>query len=484
MGFFDRFRRKSLSPVLNSGGGWVPVSEPSMGAWQKNQELQRTDLISFHAVFSCTSLISSDIGKLNFLTKMPKNGVLQQAAHPVNDLIKTPNTFQNQQQFFENWVSSKVLRGNTYVLKMRDIFGDIYRLLVLNPDRVKPLISDVGEVFYQISSDKLFNLSTDLIVPASEIIHDRYNCFYHPLVGLSPITACAMSVGQGLSIQSNSTAFFNNMSRPSGILSSPNAVSKDKAKEIRDRWNENYSGGKLGQTAVIGDGMTYQQISIASSDAQLIEQLKMTTEIVCSVFHVPSFKVGVGAIPGGQKISDLNEIYYSDCLQHYIEAIENLLTQHLEVDQGYVVEADIKALIRMDGSSQMSYLVEGVKGGIFAPDEARAEVGLQPVEGGSSPLMQQQNYSLAALAKRDARDDPFSTSTPSPAPVASKSSSDPQTTFLSMYAGIFDPKKHYKTGSFVTKSGALWHCDSDSIGDFDHQKFTLVVKKGAANDLG
>jgi hypothetical protein len=41
---------------------------------------------------------------------------------------------------------------------------------------------------------------------------------------------------------------------------------------------------------------------------------------------------------------------------------------------------------------------------------------LPPVDGGDSPMIQQQNFSLAALAKRDAKDDPFATA-PKPAPV-------------------------------------------------------------------
>jgi len=39
------------------------------------------------------------------------------------------------------------------------------------------------------------------------------------------------------------------------------------------------------------------------------------------------------------------------------------------------------------------------------------------VAGGESPYLQQQNFSLAALAKRDAKLDPFSASSAAPAPA-------------------------------------------------------------------
>ncbi len=46
------------------------------------------------------------------------------------------------------------------------------------------------------------------------------------------------------------------------------------------------------------------------------------------------------------------------------------------------------------------------------PNEARRRAGLAPVEGGDSPMIQQQNYSLAAIARRDAQADPFGKAQP------------------------------------------------------------------------
>lgn len=386
---------------------WQPlIHEPYTGAWQKNDELKRTDVLGFHAVFACVSLISSDVGKLRIQTKAVKDGVLQPTQSRTKAILAKPNKHQTWQQFAENWISSKLLRGNTYVWKQRDIFGDVWQLHVLNPDRVKVLVSDNGDVFYQISTDKLYGL-TDTTVPASEMIHDRMNCFYHPLVGLSPLTACGISVGLGLSIQHTSATLFGNNSRPSGILSVPSDISKETAQKVKSDWQANYSGIKRGGIAVLGSGAKYEPIAMSASDSQAIEQLKMSGETVCSVFHVPAFKVGMGEIKAGQKVSDLNEIYYSDCLQHYIEAIENLLDEHLDLEKGVECEADLSPLIRMDSTSQMAYLKEGTHSGILSPNEARATLGLPPVVGGESPLMQQQNYSLEALAKRDNSADPF-----------------------------------------------------------------------------
>jgi phage portal protein BeeE len=64
----------------------------------------------------------------------------------------------------------------------------------------------------------------------------------------------------------------------------------------------------------------------------------------------------------------------------------------------------------------MEMLDKGIKAGLLSPDEGRRDLDLPPVPGGNTPYLQQQNYSLAALAKRDAQENPFGASKPEPAP--------------------------------------------------------------------
>lgn len=407
MGMFDWFKGKksaSTAQTISGGDSWRTIHEPFTGAWQKNEEIEisKHDQMRHHAVFACVSLISRDIGKLKIQTKAPIGGVKQPIKSKASDLLAKPNNYQTTQQFLEAWVTSKATTGNAYIWKVRDIYGDIWRMYVLNPERVKPLVDENGGIYYQVKRDVLFNIDDDLILPASEIIHDRFNCFYHPLVGLSPITACALSASQGVNIQRNASTFFGNQSRPSGILVAPGSISESTATEIKNNWQANYTGTGTGKTAVLGDGMTYHTISVSAADAQLVEQLKLSGEIVCTAFSVPAFKIGLGTMPGGLKPSDLNELYYSDCLQPLLEAIENLLNENLDLEPEVEVEFNLKGLIRMDSTSQMAYLNIGISSSIISPNEARAELGYSPVDGGDSPMIQQQNYSLAALAARDA----------------------------------------------------------------------------------
>ena len=133
MGFFDRlrldsiFRKKSLTPV-SGGGNWYSVgstvNESFTGAWQRNQELKRTDLLGYHAVFSCLTLISSDVGKLRFYPKKMVKGVLQVTQSKATRLLKKPNNLQTWQQFAEQWINSNHFRFGASGL-LNDLLGTL-----------------------------------------------------------------------------------------------------------------------------------------------------------------------------------------------------------------------------------------------------------------------------------------------------------------------------------------------------------------------
>jgi phage portal protein BeeE len=130
------------------------------------------------------------------------------------------------------------------------------------------------------------------------------------------------------------------------------------------------------------------------------------------------YKIGAGQMPTAGNVEALESQYYSGCLQIYIEALELCLTEGLEMPEQMHVEMNLDGLLRMDSSTQIDALTKAVGGTIMTPNEARKARNLPPIAGGDSVYLQQQNYSLEALARRDAQADPFGTApAPSPAPA-------------------------------------------------------------------
>jgi HK97 family phage portal protein len=433
-------RAGTLTPVAsNNRGGWWPfVREPFIGAWQRNAEIRTDSVLAHHAVYSCITRISQDIGKLRpKLVELDSDGIWTETTSPAfSGVLSQPNRFQNYIQFQEWWITSKLIHGNSYALLQRDGRGTVEALYLLDPTRVTVLVAPDGSVLYELKRDDLSEVGEakdGVSVPASEIIHDRMNCLFHPLVGVSPIFACGTAANMGLSIETNSTSFFGNGSNPSGILTSPNPITAEKSAELSTIWNAQFGGSGSGGVAVLGNAMKFEAMKMTAVESQLIEQLGWTAEVICTTFHVPPFKVGIGTQPTYQNAEILNQIYYSDCLQSHIESYELSMDQGLGLRSKLAggktlgVELDLDGLLRMDTASQVTTLAAAVGGSLLKVNEARKKLDQKPTPGGDTIWMQQQNFSLEALAERD-RNNPFAKA-PSPEPtpnVQAITSGEPQ----------------------------------------------------------
>lgn len=434
---------QSLQSVWNSPWHWTSlfgrVDDPVPGAWQKNASLDNTSsLLSFSAVFACITGIASDIAKNRIKLSRNIEGIWEEieGGSPFLPVLRKPNAFQNRIQFLEHWIISKLEHGNSYILLERDNRGGesngvVRSMYVLNPCHVKPLISESGDVFYELQQDYLNQVDNNVIVPASEIIHDRFNTLWHSLIGVSPLYACAVSVLMGNRIQSNSTEFFANRSLPGGMLTAPGKITDETAQRMKAKFEENFSGRNIGRLFVGGDGLKFEPFTMTAEQADLVEQLKWSVSDVARAFHYPEFKLGGPLPPYSGNMQALTLSYYTDCLQVLIESVEQCLDEGLSLPSGMGTEVDIDNLLRMDAKSQAEVNKEEVSAGVVSPNEARFRRNLGPVTGGESPMIQQQNYSLAALAKRDSSDDPFGTKRPEPAaPVpASTPMPEPERSF-------------------------------------------------------
>ena len=388
---------------------WGGVRESFAGAWQKNITIDPPqNLLAFSAVYACVTLICDDISKLRIMLEEQNDDttwteVIRKS--PFLKVLQKPNRYQTRIQFLQQWLASKLLHGNTFVLKDREhARGMVTALYVLNPFLVFPLVAPDGSVWYRISRDLLAGVDDSITLPASEIIHDRCTCLWHPLVGVSPIYACGATATQGIRIQNNSAKFFENMSRPSGQLTAPGTIDEVTALRLKNEFETNFSGGNIGRLLVGGDGLKYEPMSMPPQESQMIEQLQWTVADVARAFKVPMYKLG-GQLPVGSTTAQLNQDYYTQVLQSPIESIELLLGEGLEIPETdsrmYRVSLDIEGLLRMDPLARAEAYKNMIACAVMAPNEGRLKENLKPVKGGDTPYLQQQNYSLAALDARD-----------------------------------------------------------------------------------
>jgi HK97 family phage portal protein len=407
------------SPRSNWLAWWGPIKESYTGAWQQNVTVcNPANLMTFSALYATVTGIATDISKMRIKLDRIEGGIWEEidTPSPFAPVLRKPNHYQNRIQFIQQWIVSKLIAGNAYVLKQRDARGIVTALYVLDPRRVQTLVTDDGGVYYQLQTDYLSEIAEPITVPASEMIHDMMVALWHPLVGVSPIYACSISATMGNKIQENSTTLFTNRTMPGGILSAPGHIADDTALRLKNAFEANFGGANIGRIAVLGDGLTFEPMMLTMEASQAVEQLKWTVEDVGRAFHYPAYKLGGDFPPYASGPEALTMMYYTDCLQGLIEELELCLDEGLGLPQDMGTELDLDNLMRMDTGALYESNNKGVTGGWLEPDEARFRANYRAVAGGNTPYMQQQNYSLAALAKRDAQADPFAKNPATPPP--------------------------------------------------------------------
>jgi HK97 family phage portal protein len=218
------------------------------------------------------------------------------------------------------------------------------------------------------------------------------------------------------------------------VLSAPGAIGDETALRLKAYWDTNFSGDNVGKVAVLGDGLEYKPMSYNAVDMQLIDQLKWTGENVCTAFGVPAYMIGIGPPPPYANVEPLVQLYYNTVLHWLLKSLEDALDYGLglgkQFGNSYGTEFDPDDLIWMDSATKTKAASDGIGSGGMSPDEARKRYfGLGKVPGGDTPYLQQQYFSLAALAERDAAK-PFAKPDPVAAPADSQDQPMPQAASL------------------------------------------------------
>ncbi len=404
----DTTRQKASQDMVThlpaSNTGWWPILRESFaGAWQRGVTVPIEDALSHPTYWACVTLIAGDVAKIRPKLVEDLDGIDVEVERnsPYAPVLDRPNHYQNRIQFFTYWMMSKLMRGNAYALKERDSRGIVTSLYLLDPLRVRPMVSTSGFVFYACQQDLLAGLEeASFVIPASEIIHDIGFAPYHPLCGFSPVYAAGHAALQALTINQNATRQVKNGLQMGGLLTAPGMISDENAQALQEQWEKQYAGSEnVGRVAVLGNGLKFEKMEIMSAvDAELIKQLQWDDEKICGVHHVPPYKVAVGPLPSYNNVDALSQDYYGTCLQYYFESLELCLTEGLEVDRaGYEVEFCVEDLDRMDTAQRMDVATKGVAGGVLKPNDARGRFNLPKVDGGDKVFLQKQCWPLEDL---------------------------------------------------------------------------------------
>lgn len=404
---------KALAPYA-PGSGFTPPPFWPVGWWQMGYRAPMQGPNS--TVESCVAAISQTVASLplQLWRNTSAGGLELVTSGDVVKVLRRPNRYQTRADFILNLLRSELFTGNGYAIAERQR-GKIVALHGMPGSYGRAMIAQDGSVFYafQNHSKLMPEPSVEDLFPSEDVLHIRMQTPRHPLIGESPLTAAAMSIAAGDAIIGHMASFFSNMTRPSGYLKSPKILKPDVAEALRSKWQESYSRENSGQISVLMDGLEWQGMSITSTDAQLIQSYKMTSEDIARVFRIPLAVVGV---PGGATFSStetLIRFWMSTGLGYVLEHLELAIDNLFDLQDGQFVAFDQDALLRSDFAARVDALTKGITGGLYSPNEARSKEGLGAKEFGDEPRLQAQVVPLSFAANGGGSALPSSPSNPS-----------------------------------------------------------------------
>ena len=398
MKWINPFRRKQKHWVQTDQGQMNTTWDP--GWWQ--QDLQPRTGGANEAVEACISTLAQTVSMcpLHHLSEMSDGEIERQKGSKAERVLMTPNAYSTRSQLFNTLIRSMYYKGDGYAIATRDGNGSIDKLYAVDPRSVNPVLDpDSGEVYYWSSPNfgKSYNPETDTVYMARDVLHLRINVDpIKPLQGATPLTVAANAMAANSAITAHQATFFNNMSRPSGILSTPEKLNLEQMKQLRQALEEKSRGANSGGVPILGNDLKWQAMSLTSQDAQMIEAFQMTTESITRVFRVPLPLVNALQNSTFNNAEAMMSWFLASGLGFLLEHIELELNKLFSLPFDQRMNFDTKALLRSDWKSQIETLGEGVLKGIYSPNEARGHLGLKPVEDGDEPRVQQQVVPLSA----------------------------------------------------------------------------------------
>jgi HK97 family phage portal protein len=323
-------------------------------------------------------------------------GTLPSTTSPASRVLRYPNDYETWANFIYNVVAEMLFEGEALAVK---VYDDRFAVVALHriPRRSWTIHVDpeTREVFYGLNQADMFS-SPEMLVPQRDVVHFRQHTPRHPLVGESPIKAAALSAGIHAALTQSQLFFFNQMNRPSGILSTDLELKADQMKQLRTAFNEQSQVWAQGGVPILASGLKFQPVNIAQGDAQLVEQQRLSTVDVARVFGIPMTILSeTSAAQAGTEAMIAH--WLSVGLGSLIEVIERTLDRAFGLAPADRIQLDTTPLLRVDFAGRIDGLTKAVQGGLLTPNEARLKEGFGKLAGGDDGYLQRQMTPISRI---------------------------------------------------------------------------------------
>lgn len=356
--------------------------------------------VSLSAVFAAIELISNSIAELPINVKTREDNKTSIVnTHPLYFAFK--NCLLTKYMLMKMLVVDMLLYGDGLAYIERGQDGTPIGFVYCPHGTYSIMYNDqTRDLYYRIQS-----LHKGKIEPV-DVIHIIKNSV-NGVQGRGILAYANRTINLSQYTEKAALDYFSSGCHVSGILSTNSPrLTEEQRNAIRTSWTNAHGKNGTGM-AVLEAGMQYQAVSDNSKDSQLLESRLFNLQDVARFFNINPVLLGDLSHSSYSTIEASLLEFVTHTLYPYITLIEQEFDRKLikPSEKNLYIDLDAGFILKSDKTSQANYLTNLVKGGIMTVNEARLQVGLNPIDGGDKLIIPFTDLSQNTIGEQDGNKD-------------------------------------------------------------------------------
>ena len=369
MGLFSRFRNENKArdkPRVRvfDRGKVISITRPRADVTLQGHE----------AIYAAVTRIANTVASIPVHVY---KGRERQDTHPLEKLLNlSPNPSMSAYIFKQTMEAFRNTEGMAYALIIRDGLGEITRLDVLDPTRVRPLIErDSREIWYDITLEgKMYPIPGYMVLALKHMSANGIS-------GIRPLDVLRGSLDYDAEVKEISLNQLDGINH--GVMLEVPGQALDetrKAQIVADFLDAYESSGQ--RVLVLEGGIKATTFNQSPVDAQLMDVERITRNRVATVYNLPPHMLGdysdTSFSTAEQQMQEFLQLTIIPIVQQWEDELNRKLLSDADYKVGYRFRFDTDSLIRADMVAMANKYQMAIRGGWMRMNEVREREGLPP----------------------------------------------------------------------------------------------------------
>lgn len=369
MGLFSRFRNENKArdkPRVRvfDRGKVTSITRPRADVTLQGHE----------AIYAAVTRIANTVASIPVHVYKERE---RQDTHPLEKLLNlSPNPSMSAYIFKQTMEAFRNTEGMAYALIIRDGLGEITRLDVLDPTRVRPLIErDSREIWYDITLEgKTYPIPGYMVLALKHMSANGIS-------GIRPLDVLRGSLDYDAEVKEISLNQLDGINH--GVMLEVPGQALDetrKAQIVADFLDAYESSGQ--RVLVLEGGIKATTFNQSPVDAQLMDVERITRNRVATVYNLPPHMLGdysdTSFSTAEQQMQEFLQLTIIPIVQQWEDELNRKLLSDADYKVGYRFRFDTDSLIRADMVAMANKYQMAIRGGWMRMNEVREREGLPP----------------------------------------------------------------------------------------------------------